>query len=103
MAINGPNPLSGPDTRSLGAPLSNERVSAGTPAEASLDISEPAGRFTFTTDLTQLLVSVRQTAEVRQEVVGEVARRLTSGELLTRDSAERTVQGILESQRLGDF
>jgi hypothetical protein len=51
-------------------------------------------------DLTQLLNGVSQTSQVRQEVIGEAARRLAAGELFTRPAAEATVEGILESQAL---
>lgn len=98
MAINGPNPLTGAEaSRVSDLPAAAQR--AAQPA------SEDAGetRFTPTSDLADLLANVRQTAEVRQEVIGEVARRLASGELFTRSATERAVEGLLASNALGGF
>ena len=98
MAINGPNPLSGVEgSRVSGLQTSAERATAA-PRE------EPGEtRFDLTSDLASLLTSVRQTAEVRQEVIGEVARRLASGELFTRAATEKAVEGVLASNALGGF
>jgi hypothetical protein len=94
MAINGPNPLNGVDgARVLAVPGSAERVGTPAPAEAE-------SRFTPTADLAALLDGIRQTPVIRQEIIGEVARRLASGELLAPPATEATVQGILESKAL---
>jgi hypothetical protein len=98
MAINGPNPLSGVESsRVFGLPSSVERPTQATPEESN------ETRFTPTSNLAALLASVRQTPDVRQEVIGEVARRLASGELFTRGATEQTVQGLLESNALNSF
>ena len=99
MAINGPNPLSGVEgSRVTNLPTSADR--AGAPPR------EDGGggtRFDLTSDLVALLASVRQSSEVRQEVIGEAARRLASGELFTRAATEKTVEGVLASNALGGF
>ena len=98
MAINGPNPLSGVE----GSRVSNLPSAADRTAAASRE--EPGEtRFDLTSDLASLLANVRQTAEVRQEVLGEVARRLASGELFTRSATEKAVQGVLASNALSSF
>jgi hypothetical protein len=51
-------------------------------------------------DLQQLLADVHQASPVRQEVIGEIARRLAQGEFLTPQAAERTVQALLHSRAL---
>ncbi len=53
--------------------------------------------FDPTSDFLGLLDSLRQLPPVREEVVGEVARRLAQGELLTPAARDQTVGSILES------
>lgn len=79
MAIDGPNPL---------GKVEGSRVFGAGAGES---------RFAPTEDLARWLATARQVPEVRQELVGEVARRLAAGELTTRAAAERVVQSLLES------
>lgn len=98
MAIDGPNPLGGVGGSRV------VRVGSSPDRANSPGVEESEGtRFTLTDGLAGLLGSVRETAEIRQEVIGEVARRLASGELLTRRATEETVQGLLESNALNSF
>jgi hypothetical protein len=98
MAINGPNPLTGADSA---------RVAGLSPAverPAASQASAPAeSQFTPTTDLTDLLGRLRQTPEVRQETIGEVARRLSAGELFIPPAPDRVVEELLGSNVLNDF
>ncbi len=98
MAIDGLNSVTGIDSSRLASVSS----AAERPAQpAPEDTGET--RFTPTSDLAALLGGVRQTAEVRQEVIGEVARRLASGELFTRQATESAVEGLLASNALQSF
>jgi hypothetical protein len=96
MAIDGPAPLGSSNNVQ---PLSSNATdrNAPTPPAASQESA-----FVPTIDLAALLKGVRQTSEVRQEVIGEVASRLNTGELFTRPAAEKTVEGLLEFQGLSD-
>jgi hypothetical protein len=55
----------------------------------------PASSFDPTSDWLGLLERLHQLPLVREEVIGEVARRLASGELLTPEALEQTVGAIL--------
>jgi hypothetical protein len=59
--------------------------------------ADAASSFDPTGDLLGLLDSLRQLPAVREEVVGEVARRLGNGELLTPQARDQTVGSILET------
>lgn len=97
MAIEGLPPITGPEiTRNL--PTTQPLDAAVSVLQSLLDDSS----FVPTSDLNQLLLNARESSQIRQEIIGEVARRLTAGELFTRPAAEQTVEGILESQAATD-
>jgi hypothetical protein len=60
-------------------------------------VPEAASSFDPTGDLLGLLDNLRQLPPVREEVVGEVAQRLASNELLTPEARDQTVGSILET------
>ena len=59
--------------------------------------ADGASSFDPTSDFLGLLDNLRQLPPVREEVVGEVARRLANGELLTPAARDQTVGSILET------
>ena len=49
-------------------------------------------------EFVRMMDIISQIPQVRQEVVGEVARRLAGGELQTPEAADETVQAILSAE-----
>lgn len=94
MEVNGPTPVTG----TIGT--TTRSVSGAT--ERPTAVPTTAAEFTPTTDLTRLIEAARQVPEVRQELIGEVARRLSSGELLLPPASDRVVGSLLEGAALGD-
>jgi hypothetical protein len=71
-------------------------VDSGTaPASAATDQATAAGQFQPTSDFAPLSGALGRIPLVRQEVLGEVAKQLTGGELDTPQAREQTVQSIL--------
>src|SRR5262245_51467594 len=64
----------------------------GVAAPAEEEAHTPAPEFVRMMDI------IRQIPQVRQEVVGEVARRLAGGELQTPEAMDATVQAILSAE-----
>jgi hypothetical protein len=94
MRIDGAT--SGQTTLGLNSANAN-RVGApdsGTAAAAS-DQAKAAGQFQPTSDFAPLLGALGRIPLVRQEVLGEVAKQLSGGELDTPQAREQTVQSIL--------
>lgn len=52
-------------------------------------------------ELTGLLEQVRNTPEVRQELLAEIARRMADGYYLTSEAAERAADAILNAPEAG--
>lgn len=106
MALEGTPPLGipGQPQRPRTARVSTEpAVTASVAVPRSGEEDAPQLDQTHSTpspDLQQFLSDVHQISAVRQEVIGEIARRLSQGEFLTPQAAERTVQAILESRTL---
>lgn len=78
-------------------PSGFEAVAVSNPAEENGPPAVDQGLPSPSTDLRQILGQVHQAVAVRQEVIGDIARRLAQGEFLTPQAAERTVRAILES------
>lgn len=78
-------------SQDLRAAASADRRGAPT-VSAEEEAHQPAPEFVRMMDI------IRQIPQIRQEVVGEVARRLAGGELLTTGAAEDTVQAILSAE-----
>jgi hypothetical protein len=97
MAIDGLSPVGGPENARSTPPAQGPDV-----APLTAPPLEDESTFVPTGDLTELLRLARETVQLRQEVIGEAARRLAAGELFTRPAAEQAVQGILESRALTD-
>jgi hypothetical protein len=87
---------------SLGLNPANANRSAGTdnvasdPSAAS-DPTPGDGQFQPTSQLLQLSAALERIPSVRQEQVGEVAQRLSAGELATPQARQQTVESILGS------
>lgn len=76
----------------------NRSAAADSAATDSPAASDPfAGKFQPTADLLQLTAALDQLPSVRQEVVGDVAKRLGAGELTTPQARQQTVESILGS------
>src|SRR5579872_2875994 len=103
--MNGGIPSGGRPMRIDGASVSQTILGLNQPNASrdnakSSDAATPtaeASSFAPTGDLLGLLDSLRQLPPVREEVVGEVARRLAGGELLTPAARDQTVGSILET------
>ena len=71
-------------------PTTSER--SGASAAAKEEEHTPAPEF------VRLMDIISQIPQVRQEVIGEVARRLAGGDLLTTQATEDTVKAILSAE-----
>jgi hypothetical protein len=99
MDINGLGALTGPNSANLVTTQTATDKTGAAPAPATPGVSQ----FTPTADLTALLKSVQQVPQVRQELIGDVARRLNSGELFIPPTPDAVVGGLLGSGALGDL
>jgi hypothetical protein len=70
-----------------------DSVSAG--AAAASDQAVAAGQFQPTSDFLPLVGALGRIPLVRQEVVGEVAKQLSGGELDTPGARQQTVESLL--------
>jgi hypothetical protein len=73
-------------------------TSEGVAADSSaFDPSVAAGQFQSSSELVPLQGALSQIPFVRQEVVGEVVKQLSGGDLDTPQARQQTVQSILGS------
>ncbi len=91
MRIN--NSLPNPNVGRPASQVPPQQTSSQTSESAQLDASTHAP----SAELARLLDSLRQVPQLREEVVREVAQRLSAGELNTRAAVERTVDSILRA------
>ena len=71
------------------------RVAPRVPGSAPVSSSEKSSETTESAEVASLTASLGEIPEVRSDVVEEVRQRLSRGEHLTRDAAERTASAIL--------
>lgn len=89
-----PEPLPAVAQEIVAQAVTARSSAASTPPSADpTAAAAPAGN----TDLNQLLDTLRQIPVLRQEVVSEVAQRLSNGQLFTPAARDNTVKAILES------
>jgi hypothetical protein len=62
---------------------------------ATSDQAVAAGQFQPTSDFLPLVGALSRIPQVRQEIVGEVANRLSGGDLATPQARQQTVESIL--------
>ncbi len=89
-SVNTPTPLP--------TPLEGgSKVTAGKGAVRDCECAPATTAFSPTADLSKLLDLVRQTPDVRAEVVQDVTARAAAGELDTRAAATDTAAALLEA------
>lgn len=77
-------------------PVSGRRTGRIAPRTSStVDSSEKPSDVSLPAEIVPLLASLDEVPEVRHELVEEVRQRLSRGEHLTHDAAEKTAEAIL--------
>jgi hypothetical protein len=74
-------------------PANANRVA--TPENGGSDATSTGAQFQPTSDYSSLFGALSRTPQVRQDVIGDVATRLSSGELGTPQARQQTVESIL--------
>ncbi|MDB5307468.1 MAG: hypothetical protein JWO38_1670 [Gemmataceae bacterium] len=95
-------PPSGTYPQTARTPANTASRTAGQAPDGSAAPAAEAGAFTPTTDLATLLSAVRNTPEIRADVVQSAATRLAAGELTTPQAAGDTARALLDSAKTGE-
>ena len=93
---NTPAPIQSDIATDVTSTGTTERV-AGKTAEANRLV--PSSKFTPTNDLAKLLAALKDTPDVRTDVVADVSSRIAAGELTTPTAAQETASAFYDSPK----